>query len=395
MKRNNVFIIIAIFLFVFSLPVSVVAADFSTLIGTWNLVTTPSPYSSWPDFQGHPSFTFTTASADSAVGYNHNNDTMLVVWSNDRGQFKIYTPGGSTIFYVSVIGDSMIGETNYSELFGISSITGTRRIASQCPGNDITGCTALCNKIDDGVNGCTTPVECTGIGLYWYDNQCNATQQPQCRADNLPGCITQTDCQNAGGYWYASVCNATPQPQPQCRLDNIPGCINQAECTDVGGYWYDSTCNATAQPAPPVVDEMPVPANKSVFNYTSVEHPLMQTNPEDCKPFAVGDLSTGNLSLQVGLPAFLSGVDVYLAIGFADALFLVDSSNALQSASGISVFPKWKTNVSTAIDESLYGDIPISLLPTGVYNLYILVVPTGETDFSHYYLWSMNFNVDG
>ncbi|MCD6323451.1 MAG: hypothetical protein J7L77_10575 [Clostridiales bacterium] len=97
----------------------------------------------------------------------------------------------------------------------------------------------------------------------------------------------------------------------------------------------------------------------------------------------------------MGLPEFSSGVDVYLAIGFSDALFLVDSSNALQSASGISVLPKWKTNVSTAIDESLYGDIPISLLPTGVYNLYILVVPTGETDFIHYYLWSTNFNVDG
>lgn len=86
-------------------------------------------------------------------------------------------------------------------------------------------------------------------------------------------------------------------------------------------------------------------------------------------------------------------MDVYLAIGFADALFLVDGSNALQSASGIAVLPKWKTNISTAINESLYGDIPISLLPAEVYNLYIAVVPAGETDFSHYYVWSTHFDI--
>ena len=46
----------------------------------------------------------------------------------------------------------------------------------------------------------------------------------------------------------------------------------------------------------------------------------------------------------------------------------------------------WKTSVSfTDIDESLYGDVPLSALPSGLYNLYIAVTPTGETDFSHYY----------
>ncbi|MEA2110063.1 MAG: S8 family serine peptidase [Pseudomonadota bacterium] len=130
------------------------------------------------------------------------------------------------------------------------------------------------------------------------------------------------------------------------------------------------------------------------WNYSQIVLPIKETNPADCKPFAVGDLSSGNLSLQVALPAFSQGVDVYLAIGFSNALFLIDGSNVLHSLTEVTVLPKWKTNNSAAIDESLYGDIQISLLPSGVYNLYTLVVPSGETDFSNYYFWSTSFIVN-
>lgn len=133
------------------------------------------------------------------------------------------------------------------------------------------------------------------------------------------------------------------------------------------------------------------------WNYAPVEHPIKQSNPADCKPFAVGNLSSGNLSLQVGLPAFSSGVDVYLAIqvsSVADGtIFLIDHNNNILPVS--TALPPWKTNVSTVIDESLYGDIPIFLLPSGLYNLYLVVIPAGETDFTHYYFWSTSFNMDG
>ena len=163
-----------------------------------------------------------------------------------------------------------------------------------------------------------------------------------------------------------------------------------------GSYISQYELHGVRISGPPIAQSgtIPIPVSQNAYNYPSAVNPVMQSNPADCKPFAIGDLSTGNLSLQVGLPAFSSGVDVYLAIGFSDALFLVDGSNALQSTSGISVLPKWKTNVYGAIAESLYGNIPTSLLPAGVYNLYTLVVPTGETDFSHYYFWSTNFTTD-
>jgi hypothetical protein len=137
---------------------------------------------------------------------------------------------------------------------------------------------------------------------------------------------------------------------------------------------------------------LPVPAGQEAWNYPPVENPLLQPDPANCKPFAVGDLMTGNLSLQVGLPPFSAGVDVYLALDFSGALYLINGSNELKLSSTLTELPRWKTNASFAdINESLYGDIPLALLPSGLYNLYVVVVPTGETDFSHYYFWSTYF----
>jgi len=64
------------------------------------------------------------------------------------------------------------------------------------------------------LNLCNSQSSCNDVGGYWYDNQCHAQPQSQCRSNNLSGCTTQTDCQNAGGYWYDLTCNASPQPVP-------------------------------------------------------------------------------------------------------------------------------------------------------------------------------------
>ena len=137
----------------------------------------------------------------------------------------------------------------------------------------------------------------------------------------------------------------------------------------------------------------PVPAGQHVWNYEPVEHPLKQCGLENCKPFAIGNLLSGNLNLQIGLPAFSERVDVYLALQAdvfgSDKIFMIDHNNNIQLLTG--VLPSWKTNISDDIDESLFGNIPVAALPSGLYNLYIVVTPTGETDFSHYYFWSTSF----
>ncbi len=138
---------------------------------------------------------------------------------------------------------------------------------------------------------------------------------------------------------------------------------------------------------------LPVPAGQEAWNYPPVENPLLLPDPANCKPFAVGDLMTGNLSLQVGLPPFSAGVDIYLAVECFGSFYLINGSNEFKLFTpAMTELPQWKTNASFVdINEPLYGDIPLALLPSGLYNLYIAVVPTGETDFSHYYFWSTYF----
>jgi len=139
----------------------------------------------------------------------------------------------------------------------------------------------------------------------------------------------------------------------------------------------------------------PVPAGQYAWNYEPVEHPVKQCGPANLKPFAIGNLSSGNLNLQIGLPTFSEGVDVYLALQ-ADAIepgqvFVIDNNNNIKRLE-TGLLP-WKTNVSNDIDESLFDNIPIAALPSALYKLYIAVMPTGETDFSHYYFWSASFLV--
>ena len=139
---------------------------------------------------------------------------------------------------------------------------------------------------------------------------------------------------------------------------------------------------------------LPVPDSQDSWSYTPVESPLKQPDPANCRPFAIGDVSSGNVDLQVGLPPFSAAVDIYLALQ-SDAvdpntLYMIDDCNVLQPASTLP--PPWKTSVSsTDIDESLYGDVPLSALPAGLYNLYIAVTPAGGTDLSNYYLWATYF----
>jgi len=173
----------------------------------------------------------------------------------------------------------------------------------------------------------------------------------------------------------------------------------QATCTvvDDEGRTVASSPVMITVITPPQANELPIPSAPSIWAYSAVENPVASlTGAAACNPFAVGNVSSGILDLQVSLPEFSSGVDVYLAMQSnvlaGGALLLFDQNKNIQPVSA--VLPPWKINTSAAINESLYGDIPTFFLPAGVYNLYTLVVPTGETNFSHYYLWATSFNIN-
>jgi hypothetical protein len=143
---------------------------------------------------------------------------------------------------------------------------------------------------------------------------------------------------------------------------------------------------------------MPLPAGQQVFSYPPTQSPVMSTDPSLLEPFSVGSCATGGdtLSLQVALPKFTGPVDVYLALS-APALdpndiYLILPDMSIQPLSTVGLVP-WKAGTQEAISESLFGDIPVNLLPIGIYTLYLVVTPTNN--FTDYYLWTTYFENKG
>ncbi|HDL20257.1 MAG TPA: hypothetical protein ENH30_03155 [Nitrospirae bacterium] len=138
---------------------------------------------------------------------------------------------------------------------------------------------------------------------------------------------------------------------------------------------------------------LPLPTGEDVYNYLPVVNPVENPDTALCKPFAVGDVAGGTLSLKVGLHQFAGNIDIYLALYVPDIdpdnVYLITSGEGIQPVSDGLV--PWKANTSGDINESIFGDIPVSGLPSGTYTLGLMVTPAGNT--SVYYLWITYFVV--
>jgi hypothetical protein len=62
-----------------------------------------------------------------------------------------------------------------------------------------------------------------------------------CDSNNSGLCLDETSCLDAGVYWYNETCNA--EEEPSCAND-VGLCLDENNCTAVGqGYWYNGICN--------------------------------------------------------------------------------------------------------------------------------------------------------
>jgi len=141
----------------------------------------------------------------------------------------------------------------------------------------------------------------------------------------------------------------------------------------------------------PVSSSIPLPTTAEVFSYAAVEIPVLNSNPAEAEPIGVGPVASGgdNLDLQVGTNGFSGAVDIYflLYIPVLDPvnIYQLTSIGELKSVSE-GLFP-WKTNVVSSVDSDVFGTIPTSLLPSGVYTFGLVVVPAGDISFLKYYFW--------
>jgi Divergent InlB B-repeat domain len=135
---------------------------------------------------------------------------------------------------------------------------------------------------------------------------------------------------------------------------------------------------------------LPVPSGQNSYAYDPVASPLENPDPSLCKPFAVGNVASGTLDLQVGLPPFSGNVDIYVALFSPD----LDPGNIyLLTASGLQTLSMgmtpWRANSAGDVNESLFGTLQTSGLPKATYYLGVMVTPPGDP--GDYYLWTTYF----
>jgi len=77
-----------------------------------------------------------------------------------------------------------------------------------------------------------------------------------CDSDHLNLCLTSRACETVDGYWYDNSCNA--EEEPSCSND-LDLCLNEDDCVDIGdGYWYDGVCNSEEEPQEEPLEEPPL-----------------------------------------------------------------------------------------------------------------------------------------
>lgn len=141
----------------------------------------------------------------------------------------------------------------------------------------------------------------------------------------------------------------------------------------------------------PASSNIPLPTNADVFSYPAVEIPVLNSNPAEAEPIGVGSVASGgdNLDLHVGTNGFSGAVDIYflLYIPVLDPvnIYQLTSSGELKTVSE-GLFP-WKINIVFPIDTDVFGTIPKSLLPSGIYTFGLVVIPAGDISFLNLYFW--------
>jgi len=197
---------------------------------------------------------------------------------------------------------------------------------------------------------------------------------------NCPGDCSET-------YDKGTNVTLTATPNNSFVLDHWSGCdsTNGNQCT------ISMNSNKSVNVYFNAILGLPVPSGHNIYSYLPVETAIINSgNPFLCKPFAVGDVVGGTLSLQVKIPPFSGPVDIYLALYTPQAdrenLYMITSNLSLQPLS--MGFVPWRENTYGDIDETI-ADIDTSVLSPGIYYLYLVVTPTGSID--SFYLWTTYF----
>ena len=129
-----------------------------------------------------------------------------------------------------------------------------------------------------------------------------------------------------------------------------------------------------------------VPSYPVKVEYPGTMNALVTSDSLSNRPVTVGDIEGGTLNISVKLPGFRNPADVYLRL----YLPTLDSVNVYQfpglatlAASGP---VKWKSGITGPVDQTLTGDIDVSLLSAlkGMWHVHLEVTPANTPGMAYY-----------
>ena len=140
---------------------------------------------------------------------------------------------------------------------------------------------------------------------------------------------------------------------------------------------------------------LPVPTAQMTYANPAIVTPVLSSDPAQAHPIGIGDVATGgsNLSVAVAIDQFTAPVDIYFLLYSPT----IDPFNVYQFTFAGLIQPisaglvPWKSASLAAVNENLFGNIPVSCLPSGTYELGLLVTPAGDHSLTKCYLWVTEF----
>lgn len=86
---------------------------------------------------------------------------------------------------------------------------------------------------------CITSNDCTRVGGYWHNNNCQIYDGGGCDSTNLQACNSESECVEASGYWWKIDNSCSQYVEPVwCSSETVEGCQTEGECVAVGGFWW-------------------------------------------------------------------------------------------------------------------------------------------------------------
>ncbi len=200
----------------------------------------------------------------------------------------------------------------------------------------------------------------------------------------------------SGNYIYGFCALGTPDNLDLLWFSGYQG--QQPPHDYVRVILNDRLCGTSYESEPVPIIALVPPKDASIYHYGQATTPVYDRDPANCKPMAVGNLAGGILQMKLGLPPFTGPVDLYMAIYAPQIdplhvyLFVKENGNPiLVPFSGDPNDLEAFDSGTTFPEQGLFGDIPVSSLPSGTYYLYVIVTPAGS--LNAYYTWQTNFQI--